>query len=197
MFSMNSSTLEAATTNGGVSPSSLHNLAYAQLWSGKLAVAQATAEQGAEEYPESSGFHRIMAVIAYLRGDHQATLSHADSVSTRGPRDFHMAQAAGVASAVVGVQGLLAESDRRFTKSARYDLEQGLTREYLLGAVWRATLNAQVRNTPAAGVERLEQAVRRFPLESLDALDRPYLGMAHFYASIGHPGRADRLPKGV
>jgi len=39
----------------------------------------------------------------------------------------------------------------------------------------------------------VSQALARYPLKQMDPLDRPYLGLAQFYAITGKPGQARRL----
>src|SRR5207248_2266517 len=49
------------------------------------------------------------------------------------------------------------------------------------------------RNRPAAALERVEAALRRHPLASMPAADRPYPELARFYARAGRLDQAKRL----
>src|SRR5207245_9954121 len=49
------------------------------------------------------------------------------------------------------------------------------------------------RTPPAAALERVEATLRRHPLASIPAADRPYLDLARLYARAGRLDQAKRL----
>src|SRR5437867_10036091 len=61
------------------------------------------------------------------------------------------------------------------------------------GAIYAAWLDLRYRNRPAAALERVEAALRRHPLASMPAADRPYPELARFYARAGRLDQAKRL----
>jgi tetratricopeptide (TPR) repeat protein len=65
--------------------------------------------------------------------------------------------------------------------------------EYLRAVIGAALYDAEVRGKPAEGMARVAAALRRFPLEPLDPVDRPYTELAEFYARAGRPERSRAL----
>jgi tetratricopeptide (TPR) repeat protein len=57
----------------------------------------------------------------------------------------------------------------------------------------RAGIELWYRGNTARAVQRAEAALRRRPLASFDPQDRPYLGLAMFFAEAGRPERARAL----
>src|SRR5207249_2232613 len=64
---------------------------------------------------------------------------------------------------------------------------------YVAGSVWLAMINVRGRNAPETALRQVEEALRRHPLASLRATDRPYPSLAWFYAQAGRPERARQL----
>src|SRR3989475_11051358 len=64
---------------------------------------------------------------------------------------------------------------------------------YIGGAGGLAIIDVFYRKAPEAGRRRVEDALRRYPLASIPAADRPYLVLAWLYAEAGRPDRARQL----
>jgi tetratricopeptide (TPR) repeat protein len=71
--------------------------------------------------------------------------------------------------------------------------QRGLVASSLEGAIGLALMELHYRNAPDAARHRVEAALRQRPLASIPAADRPYLGLAWFYAEAGQPARATQL----
>jgi tetratricopeptide (TPR) repeat protein/tRNA A-37 threonylcarbamoyl transferase component Bud32 len=62
--------------------------------------------------------------------------------------------------------------------------------QYLQTLAFVARYDAEVRGRPDEAVARIESALSQFPLDSLEAFDRPYTELAEAYARAGRPERA-------
>jgi tetratricopeptide (TPR) repeat protein len=64
---------------------------------------------------------------------------------------------------------------------------------YLAFANYIALYSLRLRGQRARALQEVENALARYPLDSLDPLDRPYLALAKTYALAGQPKRAGAL----
>jgi len=88
--------------------------------------------------------------------------------------------------------GRLQES-HRFRREAESDQSRrGLAAEALREVIPLASLELMAQDVPGA-VRTLEAGLERYPLDGLDPLDRPYLGLVFFYVDAGRPGQARRI----
>jgi tetratricopeptide (TPR) repeat protein len=69
----------------------------------------------------------------------------------------------------------------------------GSAGEYQTAARETAYIHLYVRNDTARAQETLHAALVRYPLESVEPLDRPYANLADAYARAGQPARAKAL----
>jgi len=79
--------------------------------------------------------------------------------------------------------------DRGFTLTA----ERDLAGRYLGRASIRAILELLLLDDPDRARSVLDDALERYPLESLAPLDRPYESLARAYAAVGDPARGREL----
>jgi tetratricopeptide (TPR) repeat protein len=70
--------------------------------------------------------------------------------------------------------------------------QRALPDAYLSGATQLARFDLVYRGS-AAALDTLSAALRRFPLESIPAIDRPYPALIQLYAEAGDATRAKRL----
>jgi hypothetical protein len=84
------------------------------------------------------------------------------------------------------MEALLAEGERRARQGQA-------TAEQVRSVAWVAQYQAVVQGKTVDAVKRMEAALARFPLSSLEPIDRPYLEIAQFYARAGRPVRARQL----
>ena len=103
------------------------------------------------------------------------------------------ASAAGTLAAVNLVRGRLATAEVQIRQAMTFDEQRGVPGKYLDDAIGIAVMNVHYRNAPDAAQREVEAALRRHPLASIPAQDRPYLGLAWLYADAGRPERARQL----
>jgi len=143
----------------------------AQVAQGKLAAAESTVVRFDAKNPTHPQRHLARAVIAYARGDMESTerflLTMRDSAPSSGWRNG----AANNLAALRVVQGRLIEAERREPPN-----------RWIL--VWG---DLAMRRDQDGAKRRAERLRAEYPLEELDPLDRPYLGLADLYGRIGEP----------
>ncbi len=82
-------------------------------------------------------------------------------------------------------RGALAGAAGHLEAAEAINSERGLAFSYLLNGIQGAWIEASVRNDEATARARLDRGLERYPLETLDPLDRPYLALAELYAYLG------------
>jgi tetratricopeptide (TPR) repeat protein len=71
--------------------------------------------------------------------------------------------------------------------------DRGRPPEALDNVILAAWFELDVGRDTAAAIERVASGLRRYPLAPMDALERPYLELAYFYATTGRVDDAHRL----
>jgi tetratricopeptide (TPR) repeat protein len=91
------------------------------------------------------------------------------------------------------MRGRLAASERylREVINLSADLDQAF--RYVNATIVLARLQMEYRDAPDAALSLVESALRRYPLDSMPVLDRPYLNLANFYADAGRPNEGKAL----
>ncbi len=103
------------------------------------------------------------------------------------------ASAAGALAALNLVRGRLAVAEAQLRRAMAVDEQRGVPGKYVEDAIGIAVMDVHYRNAPEAARREVEAALRRHPLASIPAEDRPYLGLAWLYADAGRPDRARQL----
>src|SRR5204862_4891722 len=103
------------------------------------------------------------------------------------------ASAAGGLAALYLVRGRLAAAEAQLRRAMTMDEQRGVPGRYVEDAIGIAIMNVHYRNAPDAARREVEEALRRHPLASIPAEDRPYLELAFLYADAGQPDRARQI----
>jgi tetratricopeptide (TPR) repeat protein/TolB-like protein len=93
---------------------------------------------------------------------------------------------AGIRGQPSRMEALLAEGERRAA-------EGRATAEHVRTVAWVAMYQVVVQGKTTDALKRMDAALARFPLSSLQPVDRPYLEISQFYARAGRPVRARQL----
>jgi len=169
------------------------NAMQAQIGQGNYAAASRSAQLFAERAPTNPMGFMLRARLLDSRRDFdsaaaviRALAPSAPDVAWRGLTEYTLSQ-------LSLVEGKLAEAERHGRAATAFAESRGQLGAYVAGSVWLAMINVRGRNAPETALRQVEDALRRHPLASLRATDRPYPSLAWFYAEAGRPERARQL----
>ena len=169
------------------------NATQAQVSQGKLAEASRTVALFAERAPGNPLGYMLRAQLADARRDFDSAEVHMRALGQVGrDRAWRLAADAGL-SALSLVRGRLKQAEGHTRRAMAAGEERGVAASYLGGTVQLAAVDLRLRNAPEAARRKVEEALRSHPLSTVPAADRPYLGLAWFYAAAERPERAKQL----
>jgi tetratricopeptide (TPR) repeat protein/tRNA A-37 threonylcarbamoyl transferase component Bud32 len=168
------------------------NLATTQVENGQLAAAESTLARLDARFPGNPRALIYRRDVAYARGDYETSERLARQVRDLAPAPGVMIGAARMLAQTLLLQGRLAEAEREARAALSVAGDRGFATEYLNITV-DLTMADLLRDAPAAGLRRLDEALRRYPLNEITPLDRPYGGVAYALAALGQPARARQL----
>ena len=169
------------------------NLIWDQAGQGHYADAHATIQRFAAAMPTSPATAVGPIWIAFAERDFASVtrLSQAFLAQSRSPYANDAFTA--ISAAAAAAQGKLVQFERQVGANDAIAASRALPGEVIQNAVWLGWADLRYRNRPADGLARVAQALQQHPLSSIAAADRPYSGLAWFYAAAGQPAEADRL----
>jgi len=132
--------------------------------------------------------------IAWGKGDYAGAAAFADSVSRLSQLSFQALgrfQRAGLAT----LAGRLSEAGRLGQEAEEINLRRGTPTARYGRAMNSANLQLLLLDRPEAALHVLDSVLARYPLDSLPAASRPYLGLAVAYARAGAVPRAEALSR--
>jgi tetratricopeptide (TPR) repeat protein/tRNA A-37 threonylcarbamoyl transferase component Bud32 len=91
------------------------------------------------------------------------------------------------------MRGRMASAKERWQRALNLTAERGLSGQYLFRTARRSMTESLLLEDPARGREVLDDAMRRFALEDLMPLDRPYPQLSMAYAVANDTDRAQML----
>ncbi len=181
--------------SSGGSMSSLYiNAVEAQVPQGKFAAAEQSIDLLAQ--------HSLAAgpMVPWLRAGVRAAQRDFDSAETStrqftGPQQELAVQhlAAFNLFELDAVRGKLAAAEADHRQLLAVTERRGLPGRYVEAAALQAFVELRYRNAAPAALAMVDAALRRHPLATMPASDRPYLALAAFYAEAGQPARARTL----
>jgi tetratricopeptide (TPR) repeat protein len=162
---------------------------------GKEKEARATLAEYARRDTASVFLPRLLAAYfaANLQFDSAAAALRQLTDRSRDLND--QSTVAFAATAIALTQGQLAEAERRDGDLMAVSERRGLPRNYLEAASTLAQIQAVYHSNPHLAGKTLDDALTRYPLTSLNPLDRPYVHLAAAYAIANQPARARALLK--
>src|SRR5213080_845715 len=187
-------TLALRATALGSSWTFYNNAMWAEAGQGHWADVQATLDRYARALPHNPRVQEARTFLAAARGDYALAERQAQALQQeQRTSPVWKARTSTYLFSFDELRGRLrqAEQDARDFQAASE--QRGLPGDYVGGALDAAWLDLRYRNRPAAALERVEAALRRHPLASMPAADRPYPELARFYARAGRLDQAQRL----
>jgi tetratricopeptide (TPR) repeat protein/tRNA A-37 threonylcarbamoyl transferase component Bud32 len=169
------------------------NLIWDQAGQGRYADAHATIQRLTTAIPTSPAIAWGPIWLAFSERDFAA----AERLSQTFLAQSHSASlnqyVASIDAAAAATQGRLALFERRVQAADVFNEARGAQGAVVANAVWVAWGDLRYRDRPAHGLNRIAQALVKYPLASLPPADRPYATLAWYYAAAGQPVEADRL----
>ena len=169
------------------------NTTGAQVGQGKLTEAARTAGLFAQKAPGNPLAFFLRAHVANARRDFDSAEVQFRALGQLTQDPAWQQGTAYSLSQLSLVRGKLAEAESHARKAMTLSEQRRLPGAYIGGAVGLAIIDVFYRKAPEAGRRRVEDALRRYPLASIPAADRPYLVLAWLYAEAGRPDRARQL----
>jgi tetratricopeptide (TPR) repeat protein len=163
-----------------------------QIVSGKFQEAQATVDRMIENRIPRANLAAADLPIARQDYEGAVAILRAGKDSDPDWRAVTSSHLAGLAR----LRGKLAEAEREFGDAMAGWEGAGWGRRYLSDAVNLALLHLQLGGDVERGIQTVEDALERCPLETIPVLDRPYPELAEFYAIAGRLDQARTLLAG-
>src|SRR5256884_4178143 len=169
------------------------NATVAQIGQAKYAAAGRTVALMEQRSPANPlrPFLRGFLALAQRHYDSAEVAARSLAETSRDPT--WQSGAVGTLAAINLVRGRLGSAEAQLRRAVLLDEQRGVPGHSINDAIGIAVIDVHYRNAPDAGRREVEAALRRHPLGSIPAEDRPYLGLAWLYADAGHPDRARQL----
>ncbi|HXY30099.1 MAG TPA: protein kinase [Gemmatimonadaceae bacterium] len=158
----------------------------------KFDAADSTLALGRSIFPKNGALAGFDAVIAYGR-------QRTDSVVTRlaqlrtSPDALARSWATYRTADFDILHGRLSDGERMYAEGFSQDAARGAVPPPLLPDIVPAWIDIWYREQPTRGLQRLDSAMARTPLRSLQPLERPDVMIATMYALGGRPDKARAL----
>jgi tetratricopeptide (TPR) repeat protein len=171
-----------------------NNLLITLVAQGKFDEADATLELMARRLPSHPLYRRAGFGLAMATGDYETAEAHVKALrQAEGADLLWRAATSRMLANMARLRGELAEYERYRRDAMAANGRRGLPAQYVLDAISLGATDAWFHG-PSDRAERIvEDALDRYPLESMEPLDRPYMNLAFFYAVSGNTERA-RVP---
>jgi tetratricopeptide (TPR) repeat protein len=170
------------------------NLATALIALGRRSEAERVYARGLEQMPRSRAMQWFGISLASSAGDYEAAEARARAIKDRYASDpLDRARASRGLAAIALTRGRLAEAEREIGEALTASVEAGRQEAYLRDVAALGYIETWFRGRPAQGRRVVDAAVARYPLSSIEVLERPYLNLALFYAAADQPDRARAL----
>ncbi|MEP7088130.1 MAG: hypothetical protein ABI884_12570, partial [Gemmatimonadota bacterium] len=171
-----------------------NHLATAQFNRGNYAESEHTLDVRALRFPRQQDDQLIEVGIDMKRGSYDSAKALTSKLLTDAGSDAaSRLEPLKILGTLALVRGQLGESDRDFESVAALQAGEGSGGGYLEAAVALAFCDIWYRHDNARGLALLDAAIARYPLASLEPLDRNYATLAYIYALGGRPARAREL----
>ncbi len=171
-----------------------NHLATVQLNAGRYEALDRTLAERARRFPPAQDVEIVAATVPMMHGDFDdATVRTQRILVDAGTDAAARLEPLKMLGTLALIRGQLGESDRDFESVEALQVGAGSGGGYLEAAVALAFCDIWYRHQSARGLAILDAAVARYPLASLEPLDRNYATLAYMYALGGRPARAREL----
>ena len=166
------------------------NLIDSYLHLGKFDDAEETLEKLRKRFPNYPAAQGYAMFIASAQQDY----AKADSIlrvrpAVR-PNPLVHARVNHSLADLANLHGRIAEGRKYRAIAVEAEVGRGNAFIPLLAETWQSRLAFSAEQNPKAALEILESALRKYPIDKLPVLDRPYIEVAANYAFLGQADRA-------
>ena len=166
----------------------------AQTAQGEFEKAETTLVAFSENMPGNLAVRWLDGLLGAAQGEYDRAAAEVNAVRAEQPGSSTARRLTSeMLAQIVGARGQLLEADRYLRDAMASAEADELASGYLSFALQLAGLELFFRGDADGALRRVEHALERYPLESLDPLDRPYAFMARVYALAARPERANEL----
>jgi len=166
------------------------NAMQAQIARGKFDDAARTAALLGRRAPGNPMSRFVRAFMMLARREYDSAEVETQGLAQSAQDPTWQAGAVGALAALYLVRGRLAAAEVQLRRAMALDEQRGVPGKYLEDAIGLAIIDVHYHKAPDAARREVEEALRRHPLASIPAEDRPYLSLAFLYADAGRPDRA-------
>jgi tetratricopeptide (TPR) repeat protein len=158
---------------------------------GKRAAVDSFVELAGRHIAGTLTWLQILGGVSMARGDRETSLRVADSLRARGDR-YRKLIALRARAATYERSGQFARARReRVTAGAEtWAVQDGAAA--LVHIVWQAVIDAEITGKVDAPRRMVDSALRAWPMDSIPAINRPWLELADFYYRTGSTSEGDR-----
>jgi tetratricopeptide (TPR) repeat protein len=162
----------------------------AQLLAGKFADSRRTLDLIGRRAPDNPLLLVVEVQDAAAQQDWEAAERRAEAnIASKQGDTLQLVDAFEQMAGIVMTQGRLEEAERHWRTQLVLTAASGSWGRRLYGAQMLGWLRLRFRNDSAGAVAVVDSALRRMPLDSMLAGDRPYYELARFFAGAGDPRR--------
>jgi serine/threonine-protein kinase len=169
------------------------NAIQAQVGQSKFADAARTAALLVRRAPGNPMVKFLRAFLASAQREYDSAEVVTRALAQSAPDPTWQASAAGAMAAITLVRGKLAPAEAQLRRSMAVQEQRGVPGKYIEDAIAIAIMDVHYHHAPDAARREVEEALRRHPLASMPAQDRPYLALGFLYADAGRPDRARQI----
>jgi len=145
-------------------------------------------------FPDNPGVASAMLELAVAIDDSDRIDAELRVIEAAGVSSlFWRATAKNYEGVVAARRGQMAAAERSFAAELEAQEARGLGDLYLDSSMGRAWVELGVRRNADGARRIVEEALERVPLDGLNPLDRPQIGLSQLFAAIGDPRRAREL----
>ncbi len=167
------------------------NLISVQVAGGKLEEAERSLVRFAEALPDHPEILNTGSNLAVAQGDYAAAEALVLELREKQGRNLLWRSGTSVGLAfLAALRGRIGESERLFRETISMGEQIGFAGAVLGGTIGLASMDAWFRGENDRAVRNMESALERYPLSSMNPLDRPYHGLAGFFTLVDQPERA-------
>ncbi|MDQ3519737.1 MAG: protein kinase [Gemmatimonadota bacterium] len=170
------------------------NIAATQALLGRTKETQTSIDKAVARFPGNFLIEFSAAGWTAGRGDYAGAEAGIVKIRNVNPNDLLRRTVTSTALArLSAIRGRLRDAERHSADVASTNEARKHPRDYLVGIANASLFDALLRGAPERSVRKVEEALAKYPMGSIEPLNRPYNQLAYVFAVAGRPDRARSL----